>query len=91
MKFEETKNRLEEYRKKKIEEEAQSSRRQYLWDIVTLQPIRRNLSKNKNNDQDQEEKEIEEIKDRSWTRIDWAIFFVKFLVWACIQVIKCKF
>ena len=86
MKFEETKNRLEEYRKKKIEEEAQSSRRQYLWDIVTLQPIRRNLSKNENNDQDQEEKEIEEIKDRSWTRIDWAIFFVKFLVWACIQV-----
>ena len=86
MKFEETKNRLEEYRKKKIEEEAQSSRRQYLWDIVTLQPIRRNLSKNRNNDQDQEEKEIEEIKDRSWTRIDWAIFFVKFLVWACIQV-----
>ena len=95
MKFEETKNKLEEYRKKKIEEEAQSSRRQFIWDIVTLQPVRRNLTRTKKADESEgkdenkppeDKQDDEEIKDRSWTRIDYAIFLVKFLVWACIQV-----
>ena len=95
MKFEETKNKLDEYRKKKLEEETQSSRRQLIWDIVTLQPVRRNLTRNKNADESEEKDENkppedqeddEETKDRTWSRIDYAIFFVKFLVWACIQV-----
>ena len=93
MKFEETKNKLEEFRKKKQKEEAQSSRRQFIWDIVTLQPVRRNLLRNRENNENEEthankppEDDDEEIKDRTWTRIDYAIFFVKVLVWACIQV-----
>ena len=97
MKYEETKNKLEEYRQKKAKEEAQSSRRQFIWDIVTLQPIRRNLSRNKTNEENRDKHgnkppnddaiDDEEIKDRTWTRIDYAIFFVKLLVWACIQVL----
>ena len=93
MKYEETKNKLEEYRQKKLKEEAQSSRRQFIWDIVTLQPVRRNLLRNKKDNENEEKQENkppedddEEIKDRTWTRIDYAILFVKFLVWACIQV-----
>ena len=95
MKFEETKNKLEEYRKKKLKEEAQSSRRQFIWDIVTLQPVRRNLLRNRKSNENEEthenkpsEDDDEEIKDRTWTRIDYAIFLVKFLVWACLQVWK---
>jgi len=99
MKFEETKNKLEEYRKKKLEEEIQSSRRQLIWDLVTLQPVRRNLTRNKKADESEEKDENkppedqeddEETKDRTWSRIDYAIFFVKFLVWACIQMIFVK-
>ena len=93
MKFEETKNKLEEYRQNKLKEEAQSSRKQFIWDIVTLQPVRRNLLRNKKNNANEDkhenkppEDDDEEIKDRTWTRIDYAILFVKFLVWACIQV-----
>ena len=99
MKFEETKDKLEKYRKKKLQEEAQKDRRQYLWDIVTLQPLRRNLSNNvvepvaesENDDEHNDDSENDDnSKERRWTRIDWAIFCVKVLVWASMQMIFVK-
>ena len=98
MKFEETKDKLEKYRKKKLQEEAQSNRRQYLWDIVTLQPLRRNLGRNveqvpvieEDHDESNEDADEDNSKDRRWTKIDWAILFVKVLVWASMQMIFVK-
>ena len=99
MKFEETKDKLEKYRKKKLQEEAQNNRRQYLWDIVTLQPLRRNLGSSNveqvpdsdlNEDCDENIEDDDNSKQRRWTKIDWAILFVKILVWASMQMIFVK-
>lgn len=100
MKFEETKDKLEKYRKKKLQEEAQNNRRQYLWDIVTLRPLRRNIGSRveqvPDNDHNIEgndeivEEDDDNSKERRWTKIDWAILFVKILVWASMQMIFVK-
>ena len=95
-----TRDKLEEYRRRKQLEEARDTRRQFLWDVVTLQPVRRRLARHDADaadgdgdvDGDQggegsegvEEEESE--KDRQWTKIDWAILLVKLLVWICMQV-----
>ena len=96
-----TRDKLEEYRRRKQLEEARDTRRQFLWDVVTLQPVRRRLARpdadaadgdvdgdggsGDGEDSDGVEEEESE-KDRQWTKIDWAILLVKLLVWICMQV-----
>ena len=90
-----TRDKLEEYRRRKQLEEARDTRRQFLWDVVTLQPVRRRLARpdadaadgDGDGGEDSEGVEEEESeKDRQWTKIDWAILLVKLLVWICMQV-----
>ena len=96
-----TRDKLEEYRRRKQLEEARDTRRQFLWDVVTLQPVRRRLARpdadaadgdaaDGDGDQGGEGsegvEEEESEKDRQWTKIDWAILLVKLLVWICMQV-----
>ena len=97
-----TRDKLEEYRRRKQLEEARDTRRQFLWDVVTLQPVRRRLARpdtdaadgdgDQGGDGDQRAEDSEGVeeeeseKDRQWTKIDCAILLVKLLVWICMQV-----
>ena len=101
MTVDKTRDKLEEYRRKKLQAESQENRKQFLWDLVTLQPVRRRFVGNNRSeatvddsgdktDNDEPDTEDSEEEIRPWTSIDWAICFVKFLVWMCLQVIFVK-
>ena len=94
MKQNDTRQKLEQYRRNKQNEEAANTRRQLFWDIITLSFLNKyfsdttsNLKDNKKNEDTNDAVDnVEEPTDEKWTNIDWLILLVKILVWACIQV-----
>ena len=73
-------------------EEAKEARKELFWNTITLQPLRRRVVPDRSADTEQTSKEEEEEEDsegretQPWTRLDWAIILIKFLVWVCMQV-----
>ena len=80
-----TSDKLDEYRRKKQEEEAKEARKELFWNTITLQPLRRRVV-GAETEQSSKEEEEEEEETKPWTRLDWAIILIKFLVWVCMQV-----
>ena len=85
-----TSDKLEQYRRNKQVEEAKEARKELFWNTITLQPLRRRIAPDLRAETEQSSKEEEEETECSetlpWTRLDWAIIFIKFLVWVCMQV-----
>ena len=91
MSFSDTKDKLEQYRKKKLKEESYNNRKEVLWNLITFQSLRRrNLNEQEQSivksDETSCDANAEECENKSRTNIDWAILFVKLLVWVCLQV-----
>ena len=87
-----TSDKLDQYRRNKQVEEAKEARKELFWNTITLQPLRRRVvpdlrvETEQSSKDEQEEEETECSETQPWTRLDWAIFLLKFLVWVCMQV-----
>ena len=83
-----TSERLQQYRQRKEEQQVKEARKELFWNTITLQPLRRrivpdnHLGENSPGQEDGEEPEVKTPR----TKLDWAIIFIKFLVWVCMQV-----
>ena len=86
-----TSDKLDQYRRNKQVEEAKEARKELFWSTITLQPLRRRgvpdlRPETEQSSKEEEEEETESSETQPWTRLDWAIFLIKFLVWVCMQV-----
>ena len=87
-----TSERLEQYRRRKQEQERKEERKELIWNTITLQALRRrvlpdiNSEAGEGNNSEDQEQEDESEEQKPWTKIDWAIFSTKILVWICMQV-----
>ena len=89
-----TSDKLDQYRRNRREEEAKEARKELFWNTITLQPLRRRVVPDLRPETEQsskgegaeEEEESECSETQPWTRLDWTIILIKFLVWVCMQV-----
>lgn len=87
-----TSERLQQYRQRKQEEQQREARKELFWNTITLQSLRRRpvpqeeeVSRDEEGKQEVGEEE-EESEKKPWSKLDWAIISIKFLVWVCMQV-----
>ena len=88
-----TSERLQQYRQRKQEEQQREARKELFWNTITLQSLRRRpvpqeeeVTRDKEGEQEVGEEEEEESEKKPWSKLDWAIISIKFLVWVCMQV-----